>query len=303
VKRGIHQFEVATFRRESTPEDLTSLEEGEEIPSGDNFFGTPEQDAIRRDFTINALFYDPIKSELIDFANGMADIEARIVRMIGDPRARIVEDSIRALRAIRLSHKLKFKIESSFREAIALEAEIVGKSAMPRRREEYLKMFRLPEPELALLEMLDLGLLKVLMPSLYQLFENPESRDRFLLYMRRWKEMVKDLQQPVEIYTALAWAFSSSLGEMKDMEEKLDQFLRVDLGVFKGESMGIQRVFQMQKRLLETEQFQKRGARRQQSFLSLPELPVAVRLAQVECLLSPSQCSYWNSLLAGNQSL
>ena len=97
VKRGEQQFEVATFRRGSKPEDFT---EGEDQPVGDNFFGTPEEDALRRDFTINALFYDPIKNELIDYAKAMADIEATTLRMIGDPKTRIIEDPIRSLRAV-----------------------------------------------------------------------------------------------------------------------------------------------------------------------------------------------------------
>ena len=89
VKRGEQQYEVATFRRSSKPEDFS---EGEEQPVGDNFFGTPEEDALRRDFTINALFYDPIKDELIDYAKGLADIESCTLRMIGDPKTRILED-------------------------------------------------------------------------------------------------------------------------------------------------------------------------------------------------------------------
>ena len=96
VKRGLQQYEVATFRRSMSEEDIEALaatteEDPEQTPSpavsGDNYFGTPEQDALRRDFTINALFYDPVKNELIDYANGLADIERRLLRMNVDPVA------------------------------------------------------------------------------------------------------------------------------------------------------------------------------------------------------------------------
>src|SRR5580692_1341070 len=90
VRRDEMQFEVATFRRE-VGED----EQREDLPAGDNVFGTAEEDAKRRDFTINALFYDPIADQLIDFAEGLPDLENRWIRMIGEPTKRLLEDPIR----------------------------------------------------------------------------------------------------------------------------------------------------------------------------------------------------------------
>jgi poly(A) polymerase len=297
VKRGDQQYEVATFRRESTPEDFENLDEGEATPSADNFFGTPEQDALRRDFTINALFYDPIKNELIDYAKGVADIESGTLRMIGDPLLRIQEDSIRALRAIRLSHRIGFQMEESLRDAISKSAEAVSQSKMPRRREEYLKIMRLHEPALALLELYDLGLMKVLMPLLFEIFESTETREIFLSYMYRWNEMVLDPANPIEIYTALVWAFSSSLGGAKDREDKIDSFMRDELGVFKGESMGVESVFQVQRYLRDVETFKKRGHRRQQAFLKSPEVPMALRLAGIDYLLPTADFRFWQQAL------
>ena len=114
VKRGDTQFEVATFRRMALPEEINP----NETSYSDNFFGTPQEDAQRRDFTINGLFYDPIKDELIDYVGGIKDIELGLIRMIGDPDIRLKEDPIRILRAIRLSHKLRFSIEQKLRESI-----------------------------------------------------------------------------------------------------------------------------------------------------------------------------------------
>jgi poly(A) polymerase len=297
VKRGDQQYEVATFRREGTIEDFENLEEGEDIPKGDNFFGTPEQDAIRRDFTINALFYDPIKNELIDFAQGLPDIESCTLRMIGDPTKRIEEDPIRSLRAIRLSHKIHFRIEESLRAAIQNSSLALAKSLMPRRREEYLKFLRLPEPGRALLELYDLGLMKVLLPTLHELYEDSEKREIFCNYLFHWQELVRNPADPVEIYSALIWAFSSSLGGMKDFEEKADRLMKDELGVFKAESIAIQNVFNLQKSLEDFEAFQKRGIRRQESFLRTPELPLAIRFSQFDYLLPIKGRSFWQVAL------
>src|SRR5262249_29235348 len=88
VKRGDVQYEVATFRRDLRPDENV-----EELPGGaDNIFGTPEEDARRRDFTVNGLFYDPVQHKLFDYVEAAADLEHGVVRMIGDPDVRLAED-------------------------------------------------------------------------------------------------------------------------------------------------------------------------------------------------------------------
>ncbi len=302
VKRGDQQYEVATFRREATVEDMAKInqeaEAADELPaSGDNFFGTPEEDALRRDFTINALFYDPVKDELLDFAKGMADMEARTLRMIGDPTKRILEDPIRTLRAIRLSHKLKFKIEDSLREAINKNTDALAAALLPRKREEYLKFMRLPDPGLAFLELHDLGLMKILLPTLDEVFCQPEQREVFLHYLARWSEIVWNPANTIEMYTTFVWAFSIALGQMKDFEEKANRLMKDELGVFKAEGMAIESVFQVQSRLRDVEGFKKRGARRQQGFLKHEGLSLALRLAKAEHLISPQEFAFWDLLI------
>jgi len=157
VKRDDQQFEVATFRR-----DVREDENAEELPSGDNIFGTPEEDAQRRDFTINSLFYDPVGDQLIDYANGLQDLEARLVRMIGDPNKRLLEDPIRILRALRLAHMVDFTLEEDLRRGMQVHASCLAASALPRRREEILKLLRLKDPGLAFIEAYDLGILHIL---------------------------------------------------------------------------------------------------------------------------------------------
>ncbi|MCB0321333.1 MAG: poly(A) polymerase, partial [Bdellovibrionales bacterium] len=139
VKRGSQQFEVATFRRDLKDDEVLP----EHISGGDNLFGSPEEDANRRDFTINGLMYDPIQDQLLDFCGGLADLEGKTVRMIGEPSQRLKEDPIRILRGIRLAHLIRFSLEPELRQAIQDNAAALLDTALPRRREEILKYLRI----------------------------------------------------------------------------------------------------------------------------------------------------------------
>lgn len=303
VKRGDQQYEVATFRREMTPEDLASAIENavdEDTPppvQGDNFFGTPEQDALRRDFTINALFYDPVKDELIDYAHGLADIEARVLRMIGDPATRISEDPIRSLRAIRLSHKIHFRIEESLREAIQKNAAEVTKSVLPRRREEYLKFLRLPDPVPAWMELYDLGLIGHILPSLVPVFENQERREIFLHYLHRLEEICIDSSQTTEIYTPVVLAYMRAMENHPEADQLLNRFLKDELMMFKSEQAVVLGCMELLPTLEEIESFKRRGHRRQQAFLRNETLALALRVAKVEHHLSPQAYWFWKEQL------
>lgn len=303
VKRGNQQYEVATFRREMTPEDLAAATENsihEDPPppiQGDNFFGTPEQDALRRDFTINALFYDPVKDELIDYAHGLADIEARVLRMIGDPAARIAEDPIRSLRAIRLSHKIHFRIEETLRDAIQKNASLVSKSVLPRRREEYLKFLRLPDPVPAWMELFDLGIVDHILPSLKPVFESSERREIFLHYLHRLEEICVDSSQTTEIYTPVVLAYLRAMEGHPDMDRLLAQLLKDELMMFKSEQAVVLGSMELLPTLEEIAAFKRRGHRRQQAFLRNESFHLALRVAKVEHQLSPQAYWFWQEQL------
>ena len=98
----------------------------------DNVFGTQAEDAMRRDFTVNALFYDPVKEEVWDYVHGMKDLKAKKLVMIGDPATRYREDPVRMLRAARLAAKLGLEIDAKTREPIRDAAPPAGERA--RRR-------------------------------------------------------------------------------------------------------------------------------------------------------------------------
>ena len=140
ITYGGNVIEVSTFRREPPPrsesddEDLLIVE--------DNVFGTAEEDARRRDFTINALFLDPARRRIHDHVGGMQDLEAGVLRTIGDPVVRMAEDPVRILRAIKFATRLGFRIDDATWAAMTDSAPDLARSARPRVLEEILRLMR-----------------------------------------------------------------------------------------------------------------------------------------------------------------
>ncbi|HEY6394365.1 MAG TPA: polynucleotide adenylyltransferase PcnB [Candidatus Binataceae bacterium] len=159
---GRQNVEVATFRRQTG-----QIEPGDDpLIRHDNTFGTPEEDAFRRDFTVNALFYDPETFRVIDYAGGVSDLEARLIRTIGEPELRVREDPVRMMRAVRFAAKLEFEIEPATRAAIERHRNDLLKSSVPRLVEETYKTLGQVEGATAILLMEQLGLLEPLLPWL-----------------------------------------------------------------------------------------------------------------------------------------
>src|ERR1700716_629255 len=133
VKFGQKVIEVATFRRQvaigeevvadGVPAPDPTTPEGEHLIHHDNTFGTPEEDAFRRDFTINALFYDIATFSVIDYVGGLEDLRAGFVRAIGDPDVRVREDPVRMLRAVALAARLNFAIDPPVLDAIRMHRQ------------------------------------------------------------------------------------------------------------------------------------------------------------------------------------
>jgi poly(A) polymerase len=137
---GPEMVEVSTFRAHFTrePEDDNRDEHGRML--SDNVFGTQAEDAMRRDFTVNALFYDPVKEEVWDYVHGMKDLKARKLVMIGDAATRYREDPVRMLRAARLGAKLGLAIDAKTREPIAALKHLLENVPQARLFEEILKL-------------------------------------------------------------------------------------------------------------------------------------------------------------------
>ena len=151
-------FEVATFRSDGAYLDHRH-------PT-DVKFSSPEEDAKRRDFTINGMFFDPQKDEVIDFVGGRNDIEAKIVRAIGDSAKRFEEDRLRMLRAVRFATTLDYKIDNQTWEALVASAESINEISAERIRDELVKIFLSPQ-RLRGWDLLDeSGLMRVVLPEL-----------------------------------------------------------------------------------------------------------------------------------------
>jgi poly(A) polymerase len=127
------QFEVATFRSDEAYIDGRH-------PSAVHF-SSPEEDAKRRDFTINGMFYDPVAEEVIDFVGGRADIDAKLVRAIGDPAQRFAEDRLRMLRAVRFATVLDYTIDNQTWDALVANATSINEISAERIRDELVRIF------------------------------------------------------------------------------------------------------------------------------------------------------------------
>lgn len=160
VMNGFH-YQVATFRSESDYRDGRH--------PGRVEFGDPRADALRRDFTINGMFYDPFGQRVIDYVNGQEDLKNRIIRAIGNPRERFNEDYLRMLRAVRFAAELNFNIESETFKAIQENAEKISQISNERIREELLKLFLPPHAARGLELLRESGLLKVILPEIYEM--------------------------------------------------------------------------------------------------------------------------------------
>jgi len=156
--------EVSTFRRAPDPEEQDSAP-GELLITSDNTYGTPREDAFRRDFTINALFYNIADFSVIDYVGGIDDLKRRLVRVIGVPDVRFQEDPVRMMRACEFAGRLGFAIESRTQEAIQRNRGALAKAAPARLTEELLQLLKCGHAGASIQWMLDLGLLEVLLPE------------------------------------------------------------------------------------------------------------------------------------------
>lgn len=318
AKRGEQQYEISTFRQETKPEeedieiDLSSDEgtdpgivesRSQRSPSieGDNTFGTPEEDARRRDFTINSLFYDPISRELIDYENGMADLRGGIVRIIGDPITRLNEDPIRILRGIRLAQMIRFAIEPTLRQAMQTQASELQKTALPRRREEFLKFLRLPDPSLPFVLAHDLEVLQHATPTLDRLLSSPERAESFLKHLRDLH--LNDKATPVELFAGLVYSFVRAEIEPDPMVEirshqvlendLLMNWMRGELGMFKSEQLIVAKALNLMSLLRRRKDFEKRGDGRRRAVVGNAAFPIALQMCKCDLTLSSSDLQFW----------
>ncbi|MEW6433891.1 MAG: poly(A) polymerase [Myxococcota bacterium] len=178
---------VPDVQDEETPAERSPVEAAAAPPdlliTEDNTFGTAIQDARRRDFTINGLFYDPVAGRVIDYVNGLRDLARREIRTIGDPEVRLREDPVRILRAVRFAAKLGFDIESRTYAAMEGAVEDLPRCSPPRLLEETFRLLRggNAAPGMKLIDAL--GGLKLLLPPVGEYLEG-EDREGAAEYWR-----------------------------------------------------------------------------------------------------------------------
>jgi poly(A) polymerase len=320
VKFGSKAIEVATFRRsiaasEATPEaDLapTAPAEGSTHPRRDNdggetprrraedhlihrdnTYGTPEEDAFRRDFTVNALFYDIGTLSIIDYVGGLKDLDARLIRCIGDPEVRFLEDPVRMLRAVVLASRLEFTIDTPVLEAIALHRHEITRSAPARLMEEYYKILRSGHAEQAFRQLGLTGLLKAITPELAAagdaLRHSIAALDR---YRARFASAPESLTNAI-----LAGTMLHPLGLISRRRFSADALeRRVELGMLpiaRRDVERLQQIVALQARLLDLQA----SPRAQRGLLLRSVLPEALTWLEVHGD-RPDVVAHWRNLLA-----
>ena len=153
-----HWYEVATFRKDGVYLDGRH-------PERVSYSSDPETDARRRDFTVNALFYDPIGDRILDFVGGQEDLERRLIRAVGNPLDRFQEDRLRLLRAVRFASQLDFRIEEGTWEALCAEASKIREISGERIRDEILRILGRPRASTAFRLLSQAGLLREILPE------------------------------------------------------------------------------------------------------------------------------------------
>src|SRR3954464_8161026 len=201
---GGDTVEVSTFRGA----DTASAEKDEHgrVLRG-NVFGTQEEDARRRDFTVNALYYDPASEEIVDLHGGLDDLKKRMLRVIGDPETRYREDPVRMLRGVRLAAKLGLTLEAQTREPIRSLAPLMERVPPARLFDEMLKLLLSGHASACLRQLRDVGLHKGLLPLLDVILEQPLGERFVTLALAQTDERVL-AERPVSpafLFAALLW--------------------------------------------------------------------------------------------------
>ncbi|MDD5309476.1 MAG: polynucleotide adenylyltransferase PcnB [Deltaproteobacteria bacterium] len=217
-------IEVATFRRGATAEDDVS-----EKHAAENLFGGPLDDAIRRDFTINALTYDLHRGEIRDYVGGLVDVERRELRTIGDPDRRLVEDPVRIIRAVKFAVRLGLTIDPLLWDAMKRHAPLVARCAMPRLAEEIFKLLRSGSAAAALRMVHEIGALAPLMAGLDRAILDAPDPGAFFALLGKTDERIRGglpISDPVLLSALLHPACRVALAEDGDVAKNLETTLR-----------------------------------------------------------------------------
>jgi len=216
VRFGLKAIEVATFRKNipagseaepaEAPPSPHATDAAELLVKHDNTFGTPEEDAFRRDFTINALFYDVGTFSIIDYVGGLRDLKDGLIRCIGDPNERFQEDPVRMLRAIVMASRLGFRIDEPVVKAIATHRKLMATASPARMIEEYYKILRSGAAEVTFRALAEHRLLEPVTPEIQRGTKNValwEGLAALDAYRRKFEAAPATMRNPILLGTML----------------------------------------------------------------------------------------------------
>jgi poly(A) polymerase len=286
VRSGRDVIEVSTFRRhhgtepDTDSEEPTADESTVHAESGmllrDNVFGNVEEDALRRDFTINGLYYDPDSNTVLDFSTGVEDLERRLLRVIGIPEIRFQEDPVRMLRAMRFAAKLSFDLEASAIAAIRTCNRLLEQVPPARMFDEVLKLLLSGRGEETFVLLDKFGLFAPLFPQTARaLGTDPEERSLVIHALRNSDERIAQGKSvtPAFLFAALLWPAvdqkvcqlqaREQLPVLAAMHEVVPQIIAIQTQsttIPKRFSMPMREIWDLQQRLVGRRQPQKLAA-------------------------------------------
>lgn len=211
-----HHFEIATFRKDEgykdgrRPTHIT--------------YASAKEDAKRRDFTVNGMFYDPIKKEILDYVNGQEDIEKGIVRAIGNPHERFLEDRLRMIRAVRYACRFNFSIEAETLKAILDHADALFPAvAKERIWHEFIKMAAYKNFDLALITLHTLNLLSVIFPNLKQI--GVKEIKKRVVFIKNFPKKAPVIAKILELFPKSSLKEKKALCSMLRLSNKEHRFI------------------------------------------------------------------------------
>jgi poly(A) polymerase len=303
VMCGAETVEVSTFRAHFTREatDENTDEHGRML--SDNVFGTQAEDAMRRDFTVNALFFDPVKEEVWDYVHGLKDLKAKKLVMIGDPATRYREDPVRMLRAARLGAKLGLEIDAKTKEPIKELRHLLENVPQARLFEEILKLLLSGNAVECIRVLRELNLHHGLLPLLDKALDDPETGPFAMAALRATDERLAQDKpvSPAFLLAALLWGqVQRSLKKFEDkgqptipalhsaMHEALD-VQRDSLAIPKRFDATMKELWLMQPRFLQ------RGGQRPQRLLEHPRFRAAYDFFELRAASAdaPQEVAKW----------
>ncbi len=289
VMFGEETVEVSTFRRAMDAEEAETDEHGRILR--DNVFGDQEQDAARRDFTANALFFDPSSQDIHDYHHGYADIRANLLRMIGDPATRYREDPVRMLRAVRLSAKLGMKLDGATAAPIAGMKDLLANVPQARLLDEMLKLLLSGHAFECVRKLRAMDLHHGLLPMLDVILRQPLGEKFVMLALKNTDQRIREDKptSPAFLFAALlwhevlaAWRHREEAGErpMQALHEAMDEVLdrqRERLAIPRRHDAIMKEIWLLQPR------FEQRGGQRPYRLLELPRFRAGYDFLLLRC--------------------